>query len=46
MEPRLRAGFDLLALAHASVADEGARGHPNPDLDLREVRRKGGVERR
>jgi hypothetical protein len=33
--------FDLLALDHATVADEGDRGDAKPCLDLVELRSKG-----
>src|SRR5262249_29399038 len=41
MEPLWGKVFDLLALDHATVANEGDRGDTKPDLDLLELRSKG-----
>jgi hypothetical protein len=41
MEPLLREVFDLLALDHAPVANEGDVCDAKPGLDFRKLRRKG-----
>src|SRR5215471_11545200 len=41
MEPLLREVFDVLALEHATVANEGDVCDAKPGLDFRKLRRKG-----